>query len=259
APPSSRTPVDRTVFIASQSQSATPRPPKSRSPKSITPPDRGRSSPQPQPSIAVFRDCFGVLTSAENVFPAHPRSHSRSGSDAGSGSIGGRGRSEFQRRWTKRWLRRTVRGVGSMGSGSGSGSSIDAPTPQRARSSGGNSGGLFLSSTGRQSASGSQDSLDRVRVSRSNAGSPSEGITRATRGAELSDVDEGETDAEGGDSPDQKPEVKGTDAVAESGAHKLAAALEPIVNELVATRPNTTEPIGEVEAEMPTVSVPAAA
>ncbi|KAG9085957.1 hypothetical protein FRC06_003344 [Ceratobasidium sp. 370] len=230
------TPVDQSVFVVSQSQSqsATPRPPKSRSPKTITPPNYNRSSPQPQPSIAVFKDCFGVLTAAENLFPTFPRSRSRGGSDAGSG---GRGKSDFQRRWTKRWLRRTMRGVGSMGSGSGSGSSVDAPAQRRARSSGGNSGSLFPASKGAQSSSGSQDSLDRVRVSRSNAGSPSGGPEQRIQSADLSDVDEVGTDAEGGDSPDREVE----------------AAIEPATSKLMAA-PTMNTSMEELEMEAPTVT-----
>lgn len=58
-------------------------------------------------------------------------------------------------------------------------------------------------------SSGSQDSLDRVRVSRSNAGSPSASMGGAQTphgmSVDLSDVDEGENENEGEGEADSTP------------------------------------------------------
>ncbi|KAF8600824.1 hypothetical protein BDV93DRAFT_255735 [Ceratobasidium sp. AG-I] len=217
----------------SQSQTATPRQLKSRTPKSQTPPDTNDKTPQP--SITAFRDCFGMLTAAENVFPAtragsHTQTRGRGGSGSekqgsGSGSIVGVG-SEFQRRWTRRWLRRTMRGVGSMGSGSTSGSGSAGSTggtQSRSRSRPGSGSTMMqLKLTAGAQSTGSQDSLDRVRVSRSNAGSPS-----ASRGdgqipqeieAGLSDVDEGEAGAENDAGSNSPPAVVGGLGMGSGGA-----------------------------------------
>ncbi|CAE6533645.1 unnamed protein product [Rhizoctonia solani] len=188
------------IPVAESSATSTPTQPKSRSRKSTPPhlkatpqppPPPKSGSPQPQPSIDAFRDCFGVLTTrVENVFPTHLRHGSRSNS-GGSENFNvmgsGPGLSDSQRRWTKRWIRRTLRGVGSMGSGSTSSGSAGAGV-SRLRGGASTAGRSSLANTmiylglgsGVQEAqeagsagSGSQDSLDRVRVSRSNAPSPS--------------------------------------------------------------------------------------
>lgn len=227
------------ALYPSQSQSATPRQLKSRTPKSQTPPDS--DSKTPQPSITAFRDCFGMLTAAENVFPtragSHTRARSASGSEnqgSGSGSHVGVG-SEFQRRWTRRWLRRTMRGVGSMGSGSTSGSGSTGSVGGKLSSRPGSSSTMMrLPLTARANSSGSQDSLDRVRVSRSNAGSPS--VSRAEeqvpQGMEmgLSDVDEAEADNEV-ESPPPPPATGGLGVGiggAEPGVEEKQGAMEPI-------------------------------
>jgi hypothetical protein len=78
----------------------------------------------------------------------------------------------------------------------------------KARSTGKDSCSTLLGSRHARS-SGSQDSLDRVRVSRSNAGSPSGsggGTPLEMQSTDLSDVDEGE--GEGRDSPGSR-EVDG--------------------------------------------------
>ncbi|CAE7087300.1 unnamed protein product [Rhizoctonia solani] len=193
------------IPVPESSATSTPTQLKSRSRKSTPPhlktpqftsspqsPPPKSGSPQPQPSIDAFRDCFGVLTTrVENVFPTRSRHRSRSNS-GGSENLNvmgsGPSLSDSQRRWTRRWLRRTLRGVGSMGSGSTSSGSTGTGG-SRLRGGSNTRGGSSLANTMiylglgggaeevkemRGSAgSGSQDSLDRVRVSRSNAPSPS--------------------------------------------------------------------------------------
>ncbi|CAE6508747.1 unnamed protein product [Rhizoctonia solani] len=181
------------------SAASTPTQLKSRSRKSTPPhlkttpqpPLPKSGSPQPQPSIDAFRDCFGVLTTrVENVFPTRSRYRGRSdsgGSENFNVMGSGPGLSESQCRWTRRWIRRTLRGVGSMGSGSTSSGS--ASTGASRRRGGTTIGGSSLANTmiylglgngveesretGGSAGSSSQDSLDRVRISRSNAPSPS--------------------------------------------------------------------------------------
>ncbi|CAE6446548.1 unnamed protein product [Rhizoctonia solani] len=169
-------------------------------PQPSEPPQPKPGSPPAQPSIDAFRDCFGVLTERiENVFPTRYRQRagrSNSGGSENFSAIGsGPSLSESQRRWTQRWIRRTLRGVGSMGSGStSSGSASAGGGASRIRrgegrttassmantmiylglESGSDAGGQ---ETKRSIGSGSQDSLDRVRVSRSNASSPSNSST----------------------------------------------------------------------------------
>ncbi|CEL60163.1 hypothetical protein RSOLAG1IB_09412 [Rhizoctonia solani AG-1 IB] len=154
------------------------------------------SSPPAQPSIDAFRDCFGVLTERiENVFPTRPRqrtSRSNSGGSENISTIGsGPSMNDFQRRWTRRWIRRALRGVGSMSSGSTSSGSASAGacrirggrnktgSPSMVNTmiylglGSGSGSGSDAREAGRSVGSGSQDSLDRVRISRSNAPSPS--------------------------------------------------------------------------------------
>ncbi|KAB5592068.1 hypothetical protein CTheo_4520 [Ceratobasidium theobromae] len=178
--------------------------------KSITPPrsqqiqSRDQQSPSPQPSrsIDAFRDCFGVLTRVENVFPARPNAHSGSGGSENVNVMGsaGPGLSDFQRRWTKRWIRRTLRGVGSMGSGSTSlgsaGTGLGRSKRKADQAVADTMVYLGLDNDARAQelasgpgGSGSQDSLDRVRVSRSNAPSPaSSGISGGSVAATASAV-----------------------------------------------------------------------
>ncbi|CAE6472703.1 unnamed protein product [Rhizoctonia solani] len=164
--------------------------PQTSQPKSDTPPA--------QPSIDAFRDCFGVLTERiDNVFPTHPRQRTSRSNSGGSENINttgsGPGLNDFQRRWTKRWIRRALRGVGSMGSGSTSSGSANAGASRirggRSRTGVssiantmvylglGSGSGAEAQEIGGTAGSGSQDSLDRVRVSRSNASSPSNSST----------------------------------------------------------------------------------
>ncbi|KAH7338989.1 hypothetical protein B0J17DRAFT_717419 [Rhizoctonia solani] len=195
--------VSTPTQLKSRSRKSTP--PQLKSSPECPPPKSG--SPQPQPSIDAFRDCFGVLTTRiENVFPTRGRNRMSKSNSGGSENFNvmgsGPSLNEFQRRWTRRWIRRTLRGAGSMGSGSTSSGSAGAGV-SRMRGGGSTPGSSSLANTmiylglgGAEkmqeergsTGSGSQDSLDRLRVSRSNAPSPSNSSGRNNAAGESDGV-----------------------------------------------------------------------